>query len=130
MKVNNIFNFFRSNSRTPHAPLPPQNNLLNEETQAIKNESLCKAVKDGDFEAVKSSLEAGADIETKSTKASTPLILASYNGSTDIIKLLLEAGANKEAKDNENWNPLLITTFKGHTESVELLLNYWRNSAN
>ena len=47
-------------------------------------------------------LEAGADVETRSTNGCTPLIYAAWrNSNPEVIEALLKAGANSEVKDDD-----------------------------
>ena len=69
----------------------------------IKNifkETLCKACRKGDIEAVKQYLAAGANVNAKEGFfGTTPLHLATRKGHTEIVELLITAGADVNARD-------------------------------
>ena len=87
------------------------------------NARLMKAVKDGNIQAVKDSLTAGADVNTKDQDGWPVLIWASDKGYLEIVKLLLEKGAQVDVKTTDTGGtPLFLASFQGHTEIVKLLL--------
>ena len=69
----------------------------------IKNifkETLRKACRKGDIEAVKQYLAAGANVNAKEGFfGTTPLHLATRKGHTEIVELLITAGADVNARD-------------------------------
>ena len=67
--------------------------------------ALIQAAKDGNIEAVKQHLAAGADVNAKSRTGTTPLHLATW-GHTKIIELLIANGADVNAKANGGITPL------------------------
>ena len=77
------------------------------------------AARDGDSEAVKEFLAAGADVNAKGM---TPLHNAAMNGHTEVAKLLLANGADVNAKNKNGGTPLHRAASKGHNEIVELLI--------
>jgi uncharacterized protein len=65
------------------------------------------AARQGETEAVKALLEAGAPIDQKAIgDSSTPLIVATINGQFDLAKFLLDQGANPDAAQHNGVTPL------------------------
>jgi ankyrin repeat protein len=65
------------------------------------------AARQGETEAVKALLEAGAPIDQKAIgDSSTPLIVATINGHFDLAKFLVDQGANPEAAQHNGVTPL------------------------
>jgi uncharacterized protein len=65
------------------------------------------AARQGETEAVKALLEAGAPIDQKAIgDGSTPLIVATINGHFDLAKFLVDQGANPEAAQHNGVTPL------------------------
>ncbi len=60
------------------------------------NQDLLDAARQGDLAAVKSLLERGAALETKTPYGQTPLYLAAMNGHADVATFLLDKGASTE----------------------------------
>lgn len=86
---------------------------------------LMVAAADGDMNAVKSSLETGADIEATTAKeAQTALMLAAANSHSDIIRLLLFSGANIDAVNVQGWTTLMLAARDNNPEVVSLLISY------
>ena len=68
------------------------------------------AVREGDLDAVKVLVEAGADVNQVSEFGWTPLLTATQNRYYRIGKFLLENGANPNIANEGGWNPLYIAT--------------------
>jgi uncharacterized protein len=65
------------------------------------------AARQGEAEAVKALLEAGAPIDAKAVgDLSTPLLVATINGHFDLAKFLLDHGANPNAAQHNGVTPL------------------------
>jgi len=58
-----------------------------------------EAAFDGNIEAVKQHLAAGADVNAKNDGGYTPLHYAAFNGHKEIAELLIAKGADVNAKD-------------------------------
>jgi ankyrin repeat protein len=86
------------------------------------SQSIHLAARDGNIEAVKQHLDAGADVNAKDEDGSTPLHLAAREGHKEIVELLIAAGADVSAKDKWYMTPLFYAAYKGHKEVVELLI--------
>jgi ankyrin repeat protein len=91
--------------------------------EAIKmGQTIINAAKKGDFEAVKTSIENGENIEARNDVGDTPLSMAASYGHLEIAKILIEKGANVDVRNNGRWTPLIIAAQEGHLEIVKLLI--------
>ena len=96
----------------------------------IKNifkETLRKACRKGDIEAVKQYLAAGANVNAKEGFfGTTPLHLATRKGHTEIVELLISAGADVNARTaffiTCEETPLHNAAYEGHKEIAEMLI--------
>ena len=64
---------------------------------AMASANFLETVHSGNLQKVKQMLQQGADVEARSSKASTPLIVAASDGRHQIVKALLDAGADVNA---------------------------------
>ena len=105
--------------------------------------SIHDAAFEGDIEAVKQHLSAGADVNAKNDDGETPLdfargetadLLRKHGGKHGVIsgaaaigdieavKEFLAAGTDVNAKNLSEWTPLHSAALNGHKEIVELLI--------
>jgi len=102
--------------------------------------ALLDAAWDGNIEAVKQHLDAGADLNAKDGGGETPLHAAVFKGHKEIVfgstplhdaafsdlkevtELLIANGADVNAKAEEGWTPLHDAARGGHKEIAELLI--------
>jgi len=63
------------------------------------NDDLLSASRSGDLAAVKTAVENGAAIETKTPYGQTPLYLAAMNGHEEVVRFLLDKGAIADVND-------------------------------
>ena len=84
--------------------------------------SIHGAAREGNIEAVKQYLTAGADVNAKAKHGYTPLLGAAWGGHKEIAELLITKGADVNAKNNDGVTPLLGAAEEGHKEVVELLI--------
>ena len=89
-----------------------------------RDASLLKSSSEGDIDAVKRVLAAGAQIECRDHRiGNTPLIWASFHGRLQVIKVLVEKGANIEAISTDGHKTaLLMAAYSGHADAVVYLL--------
>jgi ankyrin repeat protein len=71
------------------------------------NEELLAAARRGDLASVKTSIEKGAAIETKTSYGQTPLYLAAMSGHQDVVDFLLAKGASTNVHDTFYKAPML-----------------------
>ena len=73
--------------------------------------ALLDAAWDGNIEAVKQHLDAGADLNAKEEDGETPLHAAVFKGHKEIVELLIEKGADVNAKAGFGSTPLHDAAF-------------------
>jgi hypothetical protein len=68
-------------------------------------------------------IERGANVNAKSVRGRTPLLMAaSANGTTGVVKLLLAKGADVNAADGIGLTPLIAAAAVGNSAAARLLL--------
>jgi len=77
------------------------------------------AAEEGNVEAVKQCLAAGADVNAEGRFGRTPLLLAAQEGHKEVAELLIAKGAVVHANTDTGWTPLHGVTTK---EIAELLI--------
>jgi ankyrin repeat protein len=90
--------------------------------ESVPDDSIYKAAKEGDIEAVKQHLDAGADVNVRANFGRTPLHSAAGRGHKEIAELLVAAGANVNANGIWGWTPLHRAADESHKEVAKLLL--------
>lgn len=92
------------------------------------NEILLRAAAEGDIEALKAALAAGADVNGVGDNDdsmycdATALIYAAEGGYTDCVDALLAAGADVDARDYSEVTALQAASANGHLACVALLI--------
>ena len=74
---------------------------------ADTNADLLSAARAGDLAAVKTAVEGGAVLETKTPYGQTPLYLAAMNGHEEVVRFLLDKGARTDVSDTFYKAPML-----------------------
>ena len=76
------------------------------------------------LEKVKLLTDKGADVNARSARGRTPLLIAaSHDGNADVVRLLFSKGADPaKATDKLSNTPLLAATYANDTESIKLFL--------
>lgn len=83
------------------------------------------AAVDGDTPALVAQLDAGLDVNTRTTLLGTRLLtLAAAHGHVDTVQALLERKADVNAADITGWAPIHAAAYGGKTEIVQLLLDH------
>lgn len=72
-------------------------------------------------------LDAGLNVDLKTHKGDTLLMLASYHNSLRSARLLLERGACVDCPNHRGQTPLAGVCFKGYFEMAKLLISYGAN---
>ncbi|EFT9698345.1 Cj1386 family hemin-binding protein, partial [Campylobacter coli] len=79
---------------------------------------LCKMAfnfaRNNEYENLKIMIEAGLNVNLKTHKGDTLLMLAAYNNSYECAKMLLEKGALVDEKNDRGQTPLAGVCFKGY----------------
>jgi ankyrin repeat protein len=68
---------------------------------------LVTAIRNGDPQAIRQSLDDGARVNARDAEGNTPLILASFYASPQCVKLLIERGADVNAANRAGATPLI-----------------------
>ena len=89
---------------------------------AQANYQLSRAVDRNELIAVKTLIEAGADVNAKSAEGFTALHVAAEHGRIGVMETLLKAGADVNATDNDRDTPLHLATSQDQAGAVEALL--------
>ena len=74
-------------------------------TIVTETDAFCTLIKQGNFEAVKGMIEAGADINKKSL-GMTPLMYAARQNRVEIVKLLIANGADLNVRSDRGYTAL------------------------
>ena len=86
--------------------------------------SLHRAAEEGDIEAVKKHLAAGANKNVRAGKwRDTPLHRAAFWGYTEVVELLINNEADGKAKHKYGCTPLHDAAEYAHLEIAEMLIN-------
>ena len=90
-------------------------------------ESIHQAAYDGNIEAVKQHIAAGADVSVKKKNSPAVLFEASgtplhYASTKEIVELLIAKGADVNAKSSDGSTPLHDAAYYGRTVIAELLI--------
>ncbi|MFJ9130887.1 MULTISPECIES: ankyrin repeat domain-containing protein [unclassified Streptomyces] len=86
------------------------------------NRTLLVAAAQGDADAVRAALAAGADVEARDAHRRTPLLLASLNDHVAAAEALVAAGADANAQDDRDDSAWLATGVTGSVEMMRALL--------
>jgi len=105
-----------SNETCLHVLIDAYLSILNSRTPAVGDPTV------NIVNVIKSLLEAGADINARSSQEETALYRASRAGHGDIVRLLLDAGA--ETDGMSSCRPLYAACECGYAEIVDLLLQH------
>ncbi|MET8470299.1 ankyrin repeat domain-containing protein [Streptomyces sp. NPDC006422] len=90
--------------------------------QHTENRTLLAAAEQGDADAVRGALAAGADVEARDPHRRTPLLLAALNDHVAAAEALVAAGADPNAQDDRDDSPWLVTGVTGSVAMMRALL--------
>lgn len=92
-------------------------------------DAFCKLIQQGNFEAVKSMIEAGVNINKKSI-GMTPLMFAARQNRVKIVKLLLANGADINAKSDKGYTALKYAKMSKAWDAYKIISGKLNNSPN
>jgi ankyrin repeat protein len=84
---------------------------------------LVDAVKQGDVQAVRALIKAGADVRAPEGDGATALHWAAHRDSIDLVRVLLDAGAAARAANDLGVTPLHLAAANGNAATLRLLLD-------
>ena len=91
--------------------------------QDVMELDFLRAVKNGNINKVRALINKGVDVNTKTDKGVSALMISTYWNNIEIVKLLIDRNANVNEKDNYGETALMRAVRRDHTEIVELLKN-------
>ncbi len=83
--------------------------------------NIVEAAWNGELQAVKDALKAGAYINQRNEMGWPALIGSAMNGHIDVVKYLLEKGADVNA-ENKGTTALMCAAMNGHVDAVKFLI--------
>jgi hypothetical protein len=94
--------------------------LTYETTNVTAVNAFCKLIQIGDYDAVKSLIEDGVDVNKKSTGL-TPLMFAARHNKANIAQLLIDNGAKLKTKNTKGFNALKLAEISNAKDSYEVI---------
>lgn len=82
------------------------------------------AARDGDLEKARTMINEGAEIDARSDRGETPLILAILAGNDAIAELLIEKGAAIDGRNTGGFTPLHAAAYVDDPAMAELLIDH------
>lgn len=102
---------------------------LSKMSEGVINSKFFNAAVYGNVATVKEQILAGADINTKSYKGETAIMLAAAEGHTEVVKTLIEAGVDiNDQNVFGRHTPLILAALSGHLDTVKVLIDSGANS--
>lgn len=96
--------------------------LTQEEVKAL-NSKMLTAAAEGKTDEVKSSLEAGAEINAQDGRGRTAVMAATHGNHVETVKVLIKAGADINIQDDRQDNPFLYAGAEGYLEILKLVID-------
>jgi len=90
--------------------------------QGGKTGSIYSAAQVGDIDSIKGLLDAGADVNKKSSNGEFILHIAVDEGHEEIVRLIIANGGDVNAQGMSKMTPLLIAVGRGRVEILRLLI--------
>jgi ankyrin repeat protein len=91
-------------------------------TQTAAAAGVAAAARNGDIEAVKKQLAAGANVNAPEADGTSALLWAAYQSSPELVQLLLQAGADVNSANAFGVTPLLQAARDGDAATIDALL--------
>jgi len=85
-----------------------------------ETDAFCTLIKQGNFEAVKGMIEAGADVNKKSV-GMTPLMYAARQNRVEITKLLITNGADLNVKSSRGYTALKYAEMSKAHDTAQII---------
>lgn len=85
--------------------------------------NLLEASENGDYGAVRSLIEAGADVNYQDGFGNTALFYSALRSHTDVMRLVVGAGADVGATNVDGSTPIMAAVLSGKLEPVQILLH-------
>ena len=98
-------------------------------TIVTETDAFCTLIKQGNFEAVKGMIEAGADINKKSL-GMTPLMYAARQNRVEIVKLLIANGADLNVRSDRGYTALKYAKMSKAWDAYNIISGKSINSKN
>lgn len=89
--------------------------------QTLQDMQLRAAIQDGRRAEAISLLQAGADVNGRTSGGYTPLMLAASAGDLELVKLLLQRGADPTLKNDAGWDAAYLAKINQQTQVLALL---------
>lgn len=80
-----------------------------------------KAVTQGDVQAVRRLISAGADVDARDRHGQSALMLAAHRGDLEVAAALVERGADLDVTAKYQLSALMLAVVAGHVDVVRLL---------
>ncbi len=93
----------------------------NDITNAI--DELHNACINGDYNKVKTLINAGFNVNATDKDGNTAILFASIRGHSEIVELLIKNGAKVNVKNNAGITPLMRATVKSKTKTMQILID-------
>lgn len=89
---------------------------------AQASRDLLAAAAQGEPDAAREALKAGADVEARDDRGRTPLILAATGDHDVVARILVDAGADPDAQDEQQDSAWLVTGVTGSVKMARVLI--------
>lgn len=110
----------------PSSKKKSANNCFLYSNKLYKVNSFCKLIQAGNYNAAKSCIDKGIDLNKISNKL-TPLMYAARHNRADIVKLLIENGAKLKTRNSKGYSALKWAKITNSTESYKIIYAALKN---